>query len=224
MGAGTTFLRPLGCCFDNPLCYLRPPSCCDLLSTGACENTLPCFVRPPCCSFYPVALCGRTAVVCDGLCAPAPLLLLPSHATASLLLLLPLHPAMRGHRCCLRPAAVCDAPLPLLPCCWPLYCYCGGAGVGRVLSDPKRRKEPTLLDMAIFMAGVVAGQSKERLGRIDLPTVNHSLVLENIMNEITPLHQWHFRTADDTRTPVLSDLIYHQHQAALAAMTTTRDQ
>jgi hypothetical protein len=39
-----------------------------------------------------------------------------------------------------------------------------------------------------------------------------------------PLHQWHFRTADEHVTPVLNDLIDYQHRACLAAMTANRDQ
>jgi hypothetical protein len=52
----------------------------------------------------------------------------------------------------------------------------------------------------------------------------HSLKLENIMNEIIPLHHWHFRTANEHVTPVLNDLIDYQHRACLAAMTANRDQ
>lgn len=73
------------------------------------------------------------------------------------------------------------------------------------------------------MADAIAGQSSQRLGRIDLPTVPHSLVLENIMDEIVPLRQWHFRTANLHQTPVLSDILGHQHSTMLTNMTTYRD-
>jgi hypothetical protein len=52
----------------------------------------------------------------------------------------------------------------------------------------------------------------------------HSLKLDNIMNEIIPLHQWHFSTADEHITPVLNDLLDYQRRACLAAMTANRDQ
>ena len=88
---------------------------------------------------------------------------------------------------------------------------------------PERTKHPTIQDKAIFMADAIAGQSSQRLGRIDLPTVPHSLVLENIMDEIVPLRQWHFRTANLHQTPVLSDILGHQHSTMLTNMTTYRD-
>ena len=89
---------------------------------------------------------------------------------------------------------------------------------------PDRTANPSLADKAIFMADAIAGQSKQRLGKINLPTTNHSLELNNVMNEIIPLRHWHFRTADEHQTPVLDDLIAHQHAILLHNMTTSRDQ
>jgi hypothetical protein len=101
---------------------------------------------------------------------------------------------------------------------------------------PDRKANPTVLDKAIFRADAVAGYLlaqdgplsnnilPAKLGQHELPTVLHSLKLENIMNEIIPLDQWHFRTADEHMTPILNDLIDYQHRASLATMTDTRDQ
>jgi hypothetical protein len=47
----------------------------------------------------------------------------------------------------------------------------------------------------------------------------HSLKLENFMKVINPLHQWHFRTADKNKTPVLNDLRVYQDCASLKVMT-----
>ena len=102
--------------------------------------------------------------------------------------------------------------------------------------DPARKANPTVRDKAIYMADAVAGYSiaeqgilpghilPSRLGQHELPVVLHSLKLENILNEIIPLKQWHFRTSDEHATPVLNDLIDYQHQACQTAMTTNRDQ
>ena len=102
--------------------------------------------------------------------------------------------------------------------------------------DSARKANPTITDKAIYMADAVAGYLRAedgplrddilpaRLGQHDLPIVMHSLKLENIMNEIIPLHHWHFRTANEHVTPVLNDLIDYQHRACLAAMTANRDQ
>jgi hypothetical protein len=74
------------------------------------------------------------------------------------------------------------------------------------------------------MADAVAGQSKEILGTTALPVQKYQLKLENIMNEIIPLHQWHFRTADTHLTPILDDILSHQHQMLHDNMTANRDQ
>jgi hypothetical protein len=101
--------------------------------------------------------------------------------------------------------------------------------------DPKRKDNPTIKDIAIYMADAVAGQLptaaahlpngllRLKLGKTKLKTTLHSLKLENVMNEIIPLHQWHFRTADENKTPVLNDLRDYQDRASLKAMTETRD-
>jgi hypothetical protein len=65
---------------------------------------------------------------------------------------------------------------------------------------------------------------KFRMGKTKLKTTLHSLKLEDIMNEIIPLHQWHFRTAgDENKTSVLNDLRDYQDRACLKAMTATKD-
>ena len=89
--------------------------------------------------------------------------------------------------------------------------------------DPERLANPTIRDKAIFMADAVAGQSKQRLGKCDLPVEVHDLVLEDIMNEIIPLRQWHFRIDDEHQVPVLNDIIDYQHRVLLKNMTTSRD-
>ena len=44
------------------------------------------------------------------------------------------------------------------------------------------------------------------------------------MNEIIPVNQWHFRIKDAHSTPVLNDLMLHQHRATLLKVVTKRDQ
>jgi hypothetical protein len=85
------------------------------------------------------------------------------------------------------------------------------------------------------MADAVAGQLSTaaahlpdgllrlKLGKTKLNTTLHSLKLENVMNEIIPLHQWHFLTDDENKTPVLNDLRDYQDRASLKTMTETRD-
>jgi hypothetical protein len=89
--------------------------------------------------------------------------------------------------------------------------------------DPKRTANPTRQDLAIFMADAAAGNTFKRLGRRELPMFRHELKLENIMNEIIPMNRWHFRGADTHHTPILNDIIDHQHQAKLDEMLKTRD-
>jgi hypothetical protein len=67
------------------------------------------------------------------------------------------------------------------------------------------------------------GLLRLKLGKTKLKTTLHSLKLENVMNEIVPLHQWHFRTANENKTPILNDLIDYQDRASLKVMTETRD-
>jgi hypothetical protein len=67
--------------------------------------------------------------------------------------------------------------------------------------DPKREDNPIIKDIAIYKADAVAGQLptaaahlpdgllRLKLGKTKLKTTLHSLKLENVMNEIIPLHQ-----------------------------------
>ena len=94
--------------------------------------------------------------------------------------------------------------------------------------DPDRKANPTAKDKAIYMADAVAGYSlaahgplrndilPAKLGKHQLPVTMHSIKLENVINEVIPLHQWHFRTSTEHKTPVLNDLIDYQHCACLA--------
>ena len=89
---------------------------------------------------------------------------------------------------------------------------------------PERTAHPSELDKAIFMADSVAGGTSKPLGKLKLPVQVDTLKLRNIMNEIIPLHHWHFRKADDHAVPILGDLMDHQHQAQLTKMTLRRDE
>jgi hypothetical protein len=79
------------------------------------------------------------------------------------------------------------------------------------------------------MADTVAGNPDpntargQRLGNISFPTQRHELKLENIMNEIIPLDQWHFRTDDLHQTPIMNDVIDYQHKATLQKVIANRD-
>jgi hypothetical protein len=67
--------------------------------------------------------------------------------------------------------------------------------------DPKCKDNSTIKDIAIYMANAVAGQSptatahlpngllRLQLGKTKLKTTLHLLQIENLMNEIIPLHQ-----------------------------------
>jgi hypothetical protein len=105
------------------------------------------------------------------------------------------HEEVYGHR---EPAHVFSNPF------FPRTCH-------HIKADPenisKRTANPTIQDKAIFMAdAVMAGESKARLGRIDLPKIKHHIKLQNIISESIHLEQWHFRTADDEhQTPVLDE-------------------
>jgi hypothetical protein len=43
------------------------------------------------------------------------------------------------------------------------------------------------------------------------------------MNEIIPMFQWHFRSAADLNLPILNDPADYQHQMQFKKMTATRD-
>jgi hypothetical protein len=70
----------------------------------------------------------------------------------------------------------------------------------RTPTETKRKDNPTITDIAIYMADAVAGQSptatahlpdgllRLTLGKIKLKTTLQSLKLENAMNKIIPLH------------------------------------
>ena len=96
--------------------------------------------------------------------------------------------------------------------------------------DPERSANPTILDRAIFMADAVAASARsnlrtdKKLGKLSLPVNKYHLKLENIMNEIIPVNQWHFRLKDTHSTPVLNDLMHHQHKATLLKIVSKRDQ
>ena len=90
--------------------------------------------------------------------------------------------------------------------------------------DKERSANPTILDKAIFMAYSAAGNTNRRLGGREMHMIRHELKLENILNELVPLNRWHFRLLDRDQTPVLDDLITHQHRAQLTKMLTNRDQ
>jgi hypothetical protein len=50
-------------------------------------------------------------------------------------------------------------------------------------------------------AHLLDGMLKLKLGKTKLKTTMHSLKLENVINEIIPLHLWNFRTADENKNP-----------------------
>jgi hypothetical protein len=101
--------------------------------------------------------------------------------------------------------------------------------------DPKCKDNLTIKDIAIYMVDAVAGQwttvtahlpgglLRLKLGKTELKMTLHSLKLENIMNKIIPLHQWHIRIADENKILVLNNLRDYQDCASLKAMTETRD-
>jgi hypothetical protein len=65
------------------------------------------------------------------------------------------------------------------------------------------------MDKGIFMADAVAAfehETVKSLGSTRLTTVQvKTLELKNIINEIIPLNEWHFRSADDLNLPILND-------------------
>jgi hypothetical protein len=77
--------------------------------------------------------------------------------------------------------------------------------------EPKHLDNSTIIGIAIYMVDAVGGQSptaaahfsnrllKLRLGKKKLKTPLHSLKLNNSINEIISLHQWHFHTADESK-------------------------
>jgi len=89
--------------------------------------------------------------------------------------------------------------------------------------DPQRTAHPTRQDLAIFMADAAAGNTYKRLGGRELPMIRHELKLDNILNELIPLNRWHFRSANTHHTPILNDIIDHQHQILLDNMLRKRD-
>ena len=90
--------------------------------------------------------------------------------------------------------------------------------------DTKRSADPTELDGAIFMADAVAGNTpRAKLGGRLMPTDVYQLQLENIYQEIIPLHRWHLRTNDAHQVPVLDDIIHHQQRATLKEYLAKRD-
>jgi hypothetical protein len=93
--------------------------------------------------------------------------------------------------------------------------------------DSARYTNPSELDKGIFMADILADSANapiKSLGNTRLPPVlAETLSLTNIMDEIIPLHEWHFRAADNHNLPILDDPIAYQQRAQLHHMTTTRD-
>ena len=91
----------------------------------------------------------------------------------------------------------------------------------------ERAQNPDQKATGMFMADAVAAlehKTKRKLGDTRLPEVEvETLEFKNILNEIIPMFEWHFRLANDHNSPVFDDPIDHQHRAQLKKMTTNRD-
>ena len=98
----------------------------------------------------------------------------------------------------------------------------------KVKSHPERDKEREKLDnpqdCGIFMADCVAEGDMKTMRKKGFCDRMHTLNFDNILSEVLPLHQWHFRATNDGRSvPVLDDIINHQHHALLHNYTEKRD-
>ena len=78
--------------------------------------------------------------------------------------------------------------------------------------DPERMANLTPLDRAIFLADAIAGGSPAKLAKEFINHVPHTLILENILAELIPLHVWHLRKTSDLAVPVLDLPWSYQHQ------------
>jgi hypothetical protein len=80
----------------------------------------------------------------------------------------------------------------------------------------------------IFIADVVTTfkhKTVKTLGSTRLTTVQvETLELKNIMNEIIPMNERHFRIAADLNLPNLDDPAAYQHRMQFKNMTDTRDE
>ena len=89
--------------------------------------------------------------------------------------------------------------------------------------DKERKDLTSRKDIGIFMADRVADGDMKTLHEKGLHSICHTLNFENVLNEIIPPNQWHFRTLDSRKLPILDDLIHHQHRAQMHAYQLKRD-
>ena len=89
--------------------------------------------------------------------------------------------------------------------------------------DTERMANPTVLDKAIFLADAIAGQTTTRFGRNHINHTPHTLILEDALSEIIPLHQWHIRRTSDLTFPVLDSPWTYQHDYQLQLYLSNRD-
>lgn len=69
--------------------------------------------------------------------------------------------------------------------------------------DPARKAYPTQLDDDIFLADTIAVDSSTKLGSTRINHVAHTLILQDIINEIIPPQAWHLKNSSNMSIPVL---------------------
>ena len=89
--------------------------------------------------------------------------------------------------------------------------------------DADRTANPSVLDRAIFLADAVAGKSTTKLGRTYINHIPHTLILEDVFEELIPENTWHLRNASNTDIPVLDLPWRYQHEYQLHRYLSTRD-
>jgi hypothetical protein len=82
---------------------------------------------------------------------------------------------------------------------------------------------PTPLDNAIFLADAIAGSTTTKFGHHFINHTPHSLILEDILSEIVPLHSWHLRNMQYMAIPTLDLPWNYQHEHQLKAYLRTLD-
>jgi len=96
-----------------------------------------------------------------------------------------------------------------------------------IKAHPERNKarlqNPTPLDKAIFLADAIAGSTTTKFNGAYLNHIPHTLILEDIMSEVLPMHEWHLRLTDNLEFPVLDMPWQYQHEAQLKQYLHNRD-
>ena len=89
--------------------------------------------------------------------------------------------------------------------------------------DQARLQNPTPLDKAIFLADAIAGNTTTKFNGTYINHIPHTLILDDIMSEILPMHEWHLRSTDDLAFPVLDLPWKYHHEAQLKKYLSDRD-